>query len=147
MKKYTNLLLPLLLFCAIIVTKIVYKINGNNKDNVGSTLPSDIEYKTVSLSSSDINEGELLLIQSPEEMLGSPSLVSTAPESAGNPYYIGTKALPKDRLTANTVYALNDMAKALYNDEKIRLLRGLRRGRRRSTRRLESNTRCARVCE
>jgi len=104
------------------VTKIVYKLNGTPGENDDSE--NSLSYKTVSLSSSDINKGSLLLVKDASEIKDSPNLSSTSPDSKGDPYYIGTGSYPKNELTSDTVNALKSMADDLYESTEIRFVIG-----------------------
>lgn len=48
----------LVLFCAIIITEIVYKVNGEPTDKANG----NIKYTTTKVASSDVNRGELMIV-------------------------------------------------------------------------------------
>ncbi len=120
---FTIVIAIVLLFCAVIITKIVYKLNGDSDKTDGSG--NNLSYKTVSIPSSDINNGTLLLVEDASDMKSNPEqLSSTAPDSNGDPYYIGTGSYPKDKLTSDTVKALKAMAQGLYRSTEVRFVIG-----------------------
>ncbi|MBE6550149.1 MAG: hypothetical protein E7670_06965 [Ruminococcaceae bacterium] len=120
---FTIVIAIVLLFCAVIITKIVYKLNGDSDKTDGSG--NNLSYKTVSIPSSDINNGTLLLVEDASDMKNNPEqLSSTASDSNGDPYYIGTGSYPKDKLTSDTVKALKAMAQGLYRSTEVRFVIG-----------------------
>jgi len=118
---FTVVIAIVLLFCAIIVTKIVYEINGPS-DEEGKETPDSIEFLTIQKSTADINKGLLLSIVSSDGVISTPSLHSIIPSVAGDPYYMGTSGLPKDKLTPEAGAALAEMAKALYEAKSVRFI-------------------------
>ena len=114
---FATVIAIVLLFCAVIITEIVYQTNGRKNDPT-----ADINYVEIVKTSSDINKGSLLVIDSAGDVEFSPSVVSIRPSTDGNPYYIGTSSLPKDKLTSDAGDALKEMAKALYEAKSVKFV-------------------------
>jgi len=115
---FATVIAIVLLFCAVTITEIVYQTKGGKEEPANG----DVEYVKIVKTSSDVNKGTLLLIDSADDMEFSPSVVSIRPSSDGDPYYIGTSNLPKDKLTSEAGRALKEMAEALYEAKSVRFI-------------------------
>ena len=114
---FATVIAIVLLFCAIIITEIVYQTK-DGKDEASD----DVTYVKIVKTSSDVNKGTLLIINSADDVEFSPDVVSIRPSSDGEPYYIGNSSLPKDKLVADAGAALKEMAKALYEAKSVKFV-------------------------
>ncbi len=106
-----------LLFCAVIITKIVYKATGGVEKVNGK-----IQFTEVSLSSSNKAEGDLVLIDGSHKLGGTPIIVESI-KTSDAPYKVSTStSYPSDKLKANAAAALKKMADELYSEKSVRFI-------------------------
>ena len=111
----------ILLFSAVIITEIVYSINGD-KDQEDTT----IKFKTVETKNSDMYNGVLILAEDKSDLHDSfdSGVVSIDNYNDGkSPYKISeSTSYPSDRLTKETIANLNDLARALKKAKDVELI-------------------------
>lgn len=111
----------ILLFSAVIITEIVYSINGDKDQN-----DTTVEFKTVNVKNSDIYNGALILAEGKNDLHDSfdPDIVNIDNHNNGkSPYKISeSTSYPSDRLTKETVANLNDLALALKKAKDVELI-------------------------
>ncbi len=115
---FATMTVIILLFCAIIIAEVVYKIDGDV-----------IKYKTESVSSANSNIGELLLISKANRL--DPAAVSQAKANIKNVYSYNLELKAEDAglvvyynnrdpegisLLPEVIKALNGMTSALYSE-------------------------------
>jgi D-alanyl-D-alanine carboxypeptidase len=105
----------LLCFCTVIITEIVYKVNGEPVPQPSNSA-GDIKYTSISLSSGEVNKGDLLIINKSyplKNKSNSSAVVNVYDYNAASPARYAYRDSKSIKLMPSVIVALNKMIDAL----------------------------------